>query len=69
MQHDAARRNACPRLEAALATLDSHSRCLMEDYLNGRSVAEIAGSLQAPEAAVADKIRQLVDELRARIGR
>jgi DNA-directed RNA polymerase specialized sigma24 family protein len=69
MQHDAARCNACPRLEAALATLDAHSRCLMEGYLDGRSVAEIAGSLQAPEAAVADKIRQLVDALRDRMGR
>lgn len=69
MPHDAARSNACPRLEAALATLDSHSRSLMQGYLDGRSVAEIAGALQAPEAAVADKIRQIVDELRDLMGR
>lgn len=69
MRHDSSRANACQRLEDALATLDPHARSLMEGYLQGRSVAEIAAGLEAPEGAVADKIRQLVDDLRSRMRR
>lgn len=68
MQHDTPRSNACERLENALSTLDSHSRGLMERFLAGQSAAEIAAALQASEGAVADKIRGLVDQLRARMG-
>jgi DNA-directed RNA polymerase specialized sigma24 family protein len=69
MQHDTVPANACQRLEAALATLDPHARHLMERYLRGLSLKEIAGELRAPEAAVAEKIRQLVAELRSQMGR
>lgn len=69
MQQDSFRSNACQRLEEALAALDPHSRSLMERYLEGQSAAEIAAGLQAPEAAVADKIRLLVDDVRSRMRR
>lgn len=69
MHRDTAPANSCQRLEAALATLDPHSRRLVERYLHGAGLAEIAGDLQAPESAVADKIRQIVDELRSQMRR
>jgi DNA-directed RNA polymerase specialized sigma24 family protein len=48
--------------------LDPHSRRLMERYLQGAGLAEIAGDLRAPEPAVAEKIRQIVEELRSSMG-
>jgi DNA-directed RNA polymerase specialized sigma24 family protein len=68
MHRDSAPANACQRLEAALATLDPHSRRLMERFLQGAALAEIAGDLKAPEPAVAEKIRQIVEELRSSMG-
>lgn len=61
--------NACARLENALSALDPHARSLMQRFLAGQSAAEIAAALEAPEGAVADKIRELVHQLRASLGR
>jgi|GEM_PF-6441637 len=69
MHRDTAHANACLRLEAALATLDHHSRTLMERYLQGAALAEIADDLRAPEPAVAGKIRRIVAAVRSQMRR
>lgn len=62
-------RNGCERLEAALAALDPDERGMMELFLQGLGVGQIARQMGRDEATVAGELRRLVGRLRRRLGR
>lgn len=57
-------RNACGRLEDALAALGSGQRRLVELFLDGCDVGEIAARVRRDEAAVVRELEALLDMVR-----
>jgi DNA-directed RNA polymerase specialized sigma24 family protein len=55
------------RLENAMAGLDSRSRKLMELYLRGMSVAEMAAALGESEESVRESILEVTLRVRERL--
>lgn len=57
-------RNACGRLEDALAALGSGQRRLVEMFLAGCDVGEIADRFRRDEAAVVRELETVLDQVR-----
>jgi DNA-directed RNA polymerase specialized sigma24 family protein len=55
------------RLESAMADLDSRSRKLMELYLRGMSVAEMAAAVGESEESVRESILEVTLRVRERL--
>jgi|688.fasta_scaffold2748600_1 hypothetical protein len=69
MREETIRINACSRLEGVLSDLDPHARALLEAYLDGLSIGEIAASLDQAEAGIRAELCILLAQAQARIGR